>query len=385
MSDASPTTPGFLFAGGGTGGHLFPALACLEQLVAICQNQHIPFDPDIHTRFLCSTRKIDARILSKANVPFAPIPAAPLGASPHKLVRFVSHWGRAVRAARAHMRELSQRCDHITVLATGGFVAAPIVQAARAERHRIVMLNQDTPPGKANRWIARHAHAVLTTTPINPHDPRQKQWQSIGPVVRSAALAPADQSGCKTRLKLDPTKPVLFVTGASQGASSINNFVQLFVRRHAEQLVSTGWQLIHQTGQRDNTDLIETYATGAIPAVVEPFFDAMGVCWGAADCAISRAGAGTVAEVRANAVPTLFLPYPYHRDAHQRFNAQPLVDAGAAILGTDHIDPAHNEQTLGPVLLDLLADAHKRNDMKHAFASLGPVDGSRTLARSLMG
>lgn len=384
MSDASHTTPGFLFAGGGTGGHLFPALACLEQLIVVCQQRNIPFNPKSHCLFLCSGREIDTQILTNADVPFAPIPAAPLGLSPRAWARFVSHWGRSVRAARAHMRELSHRCEHITVLATGGFVAAPIVQAARAERHRIVMLNQDTPPGKANRWIARHADKVLTTAPVNPGDPRQKQWQYIGPVVRCAALAPSDQASCKTRVKLDPTKPVLFVTGASQGASSINNFVRLVVQRHAEQLRSDGWQLIHQTGQHDNTALIETYAKANIPAVVEPFFDAIGVCWGAADCAVSRAGAGTVAEVRANAVPTLFLPYPYHRDAHQRYNAQELVDAGAAIVGNDHIDPDRNERALGPVLLELLAITHKRIDMKQAFEALAPVNGSITLAQSLI-
>ncbi len=364
--------PGVVFAGGGTGGHIFPAVAVLEVLR---ERQ-----PDIKAKFLCSPREIDARILRAQGAAFTPIPAMPLSVYPLQLARFAWNWGGAVRAARAELQHMKAECESVRVLATGGFVAAPVVQAARAEQVPVVLLNQDSPPGKANRWIARHASQVFTTAEVE-----REGWERIPPVVRRAAIAPGSAAECRRQLGLDPDRPVLFITGASQGAQSVNEFVVAFVRKNAGFLGDNGWQIIHQTGAEDNTTWREACAEAGIPAVIEQFFDAMGACWGAADVAVSRAGAGSVAEAWANRMPTVFLPYPYHRDQHQRHNAEPLARAGGALIETDRIDAGANLAGTGVRILELLNTPTKRAAMHEALAALGPVDGAARLATVLLG
>ena len=106
----------------------------------------------------------------------------------------------------------------------------------------------------------------------------------------------------------------------------------------------------------------------------------MGLAWGAAELAISRAGANSVAEVALNRVPSLFVPYPWHKDLHQQFNAQPLVDAGGAVLGIDRIEPAENQESLGLPLRDLLLDPARRNEMREVLQGLPASDGAREIA-----
>src|SRR6185369_12742683 len=145
-----------LFAGGGTGGHLFPALAIAEQVVERA--------PGTRVRFLCSDRPLDAEILRAERlgggaVGFEVVPAKPFGSRPVTLAKFVWSWGGAVRAGRAAILA-AKKDGPVWVVAGGGFVAAPVVQAARAENVPVLMLNLDAVPGRANRWIARHAEKV---------------------------------------------------------------------------------------------------------------------------------------------------------------------------------------------------------------------------------
>jgi UDP-N-acetylglucosamine--N-acetylmuramyl-(pentapeptide) pyrophosphoryl-undecaprenol N-acetylglucosamine transferase len=110
----------------------------------------------------------------------------------------------------------------------------------------------------------------------------------------------------------------------------------------------------------------------------------MGLAWGAADLALSRAGANSVAEAAVNAVPTIFAPYPYHRDLHQKHNAEPLVDEGAAVMELDRIDPALNMEGLGRVLRELMTDPARRRAMRERLASRPREDAAMTIAELLL-
>ncbi len=362
-----------LFAGGGTGGHLFPALAVAEQVLEL--------RPTTRVLFLCSDRPLDASILKAEQlrgepVDFEVIPARPFSVRPVGALRFVRSWGGAVRAGRRAIREAKQR-GPVWVVAGGGFVAAPVVQAARVERVPVLMLNLDAAPGLANRWISKRAKVIVTTAPAPG-----VTWERIPPIVRRAAIAPGDAAECRRRLGLDPERPTLFVTGASQGAESINRMMALLVREHAAALA--GWQVVHQTGRQENSELEEAYRAAGVPAVVFGFRNDMGVAWGCADMAVSRAGAGSVAEAWANHVPTVFMPYPYHRDQHQKKNAEPLVEAGGAVVCTDRVDAAANVDSAGAEVLSLLGDAPRRLEMKKALDKLGPADGAKRVALKLI-
>ena len=360
-------TPVFLLAGGGTGGHLYPGLAIKEQLEAIGPARCV---------FLCSTRTLDAEILRKEGVPFDTIPAAPMSSRPVGLVKFASSWGRAVRAARAIIRREAVH-GPVQVVAMGGFVAAPCVQAARAERCPVTLVNLDAVPGKANRWIARHAGRIMTSVPV-----AGVRWTNVPPIVRSAALVNLSSGECRRALGLDPDRPTLLVTGASQGARSINRLLIALLQR-GRSAFDPAWQVIHQTGRGEDEAVRAAYADAAVPALVRPFFDTMGLAWGAADLAVSRAGAGSVAEAWAARVPTVFLPYPYHKDQHQRFNALPLEQAGGAMIAEDKIDEQANLPGAGRVIAHLMADAGARAEMRAALQRLGPVDGAARVARLL--
>jgi UDP-N-acetylglucosamine--N-acetylmuramyl-(pentapeptide) pyrophosphoryl-undecaprenol N-acetylglucosamine transferase len=360
----------FLFAGGGTGGHLYPGLAIAEHFASVAGS-----DADAH--FICSTRPLDAEILKAETAAFTPIDAAPFGMSPGRLLKFLPAWGKSVKQASAIIRDASGR-GSVHLVAMGGFVAAPAVQAARKLNVPVTLVNLDATPGLANNWIAKRAQRVLTALPVPG-----KHWTVAGPIVRREALPPADAPTCRRQLGLDPLKPTLLVTGASQGASSINQaMVKLVTDRPAH---LAGWQVLHQTGNRDTDEVRKAYDRADIPAVVEPFVRQMGVWWGAADAAISRSGAGSVAEVWASRVPTIFMPYPYHKDQHQKANAMPLVEAGGAILLEDRIDAGANAAPLATTLVGFIRNPSRLLAMRASFEKLGPADGAARVAAALMG
>jgi UDP-N-acetylglucosamine--N-acetylmuramyl-(pentapeptide) pyrophosphoryl-undecaprenol N-acetylglucosamine transferase len=131
-------------------------------------------------------------------------------------------------------------------------------------------------------------------------------------------------------------------------------------------------------------ELKAAYAKAEIPARVETFCNEMGLAWSAATIAISRSGAGSVAEAWANATPTIFLPYPYHKDQHQRLNALPLSEAGAALLMSDQIDPRVNAKQITGPLLALMTNAQRRIHMAELMRQKMPPDGADVVAQWLM-
>lgn len=374
----------YVFAGGGTGGHLYPGLAIAERLEEIFKGIGAAESGAVRSVFACSVRPLDAEILRQENAEFRPVPAEPFGTSPRILVRFVRTWGGAVRAGRAILKELRARHGDVRVVAMGGFVAAPMVQAARAERCPVVLVNLDATPGKANRWIARHAARVFTSAEVvGVRD--ADRWINVAPIVRRAALPPGDAAECRRRLGLDPDRPTLLVTGASQGARSINEFVAALAQSSREVFAAGRWQVVHQAGGRADLGALErAYADAGVPAFVRAFLSPMGPAWGAADLAISRAGAGSVAEAWAAGVPTVFMPYPYHRDAHQRLNALPLERRGACVIASDAIGVAENLRTIGPTVVGLLRNGPERDAMRAAMRALGPADGASKVAAALL-
>jgi len=364
----------FIFAGGGTGGHLFPGLAIAEALVDA--------DPDARALFLCSDKPLDAQILSSENARSVAVPARPLIMRPRGITKLMRSWGPSVRIARsaiAGRQPAGPRAQ--AVVALGGYVAAPVVQAARAERIPVVLVNLDAVPGKANRWIARHSDVRLTASEILKGPASASGWQRIPPLVRKRALASGTPQECRTKLGLDPDRATLLVTGGSQGAGSINAFVLALARTHPQAMHS--WQVLHQAGAQEADAVRAAWAQLGVPARVEGFIRAMGDAWGAADVAVSRCGAGSVAEAWANATPAIFLPYPWHKDQHQRWNARSLEAARAAVIVDDLIDGPRTLAACAEAVLPIFTDAGIRQAMRGAYAALGPANGAQCVARLL--
>ncbi len=366
----------FIFAGGGTGGHLFPALAIATALAERLGATNV------RSVFVCSDRPLDAEILTAEDVEHVALHARPFSIRPRGFARFARHWGQSVRESRLLIQRL--RREHpdsqLHLVAMGGFVAPPVVQAARVERLPISLVNLDAVPGKANRWVARRAGQVLTAARVTAR--YAAGWTQVGPIVRPTALARGTREECRQRLGLDPSRPTLLICGGSQGARSINLFMLEFAKAHSGALQP--WQILHQTGAGEAEAVALAYEGHQITATVQPFVAEMGDWWGAADLAVARSGAGTCAEAWANRVPCLFLPYPFHKDQHQRHNAAALTEAGGAVIETDLIDPAKNVDQAGRTLLELLQDAPKRDRMRQGLAALGPADGASRVAQLLL-
>jgi len=359
-----------IFAGGGSGGHISPGLAIAERLIELA--------PEMQSIFVCSQRMIDASMLTEAGAEFVAIPATPPSMRPLAASRFLLNFRKSKRMVSA----LIQERGVTQAIALGGFIAAPTVAAAKAAGVPVMLVNLDAPPGKANLWMAQRCDEVISAIalPMKPGFTREV----VGMPIRRRALAPSDRASCRAQLGLDPNTPTLLITGASQGATSINLFMIELAQRDPDMF--RGWQIYHLSGGGVGAEepIRAAYLRAGIRAIVEPFLSEIGLAWGAADLAISRAGASSVAEAAANAVPTLFLPYPYHKDMHQKHNVQPLVDLGGAVVAIDKIDARENLQKIAPLLRDLMRDNDKRAKMRQAMQRHGFPDAAQIIAQMLV-
>ena len=362
--------PNLLLAGGGSGGHITPALAVAEAVERLA--------PDACIHLACSDRPIDALVLQDTALPWTPLPAKGLRRTPAGLLRF----GQGFLRSRTIVGRLLQDKHIDAVLLLGGFVAGSAQSAAGRCGVPTVLLNLDPVPGRANRWMARRATHVCTALPtVQPLPCSTPPEQLPGVPVRQRARPPGDKAHCTVAIGLDPSRRTLLITGASQGASSINRLVEYTMDRAPK--VFDHWQVLHLTGPEQQGSMQQAWDAAGVKARVEAFRHAMGEAWGAADLAVARAGASTVAEARFAGVPTLYLPYPHHRDRHQWHNAAQSVAQGTARVLTDHVDPAATWPAFALALSKLL-QGDDLAPMQAACEPLKGCDGALDTARILL-
>lgn len=363
-----PNGPTILFAGGGSGGHIFPSIAVAQRVSEI--------DPKAAIHFLVSNRSIDATIMTQHQYEWSPSPARPLPRSPLAVLGFLKSW----KSARKQSGKLLIDENVKAVLCAGGFVSGAMAAEARKKRVPIILLNLDATPGIANRWLAKRVDHVYTVY-------RQEEWhhaEHVGLPLRRQAIGPEDKAEARVQMGLNPTRRTLLVVGGSQSAKSLNEMMLEMVHLSSTQQVMRQWQILHISGSEDAQRIDMAYRNANIEAKVLPFTQEMGLAWRCASVAISRSGAGSVAEVWHNAVPTIFMPYPYHKDQHQVHNAQPLVEAGAALLLTDHIDPVQNAHQIINPLTELMVNKIYRQNMVDWLVKTCPADGAEIIARALL-
>jgi UDP-N-acetylglucosamine--N-acetylmuramyl-(pentapeptide) pyrophosphoryl-undecaprenol N-acetylglucosamine transferase len=292
----------YIFAGGGTGGHLYPGLAVARELAKR--------DPDGRILFITGPREIDAQILDPTPYAIASLPTAPFHKSFRGGGRFLMGYLRSRRQSRRMLNNLHPAA----VLGLGGYASAPLTLAAAKMGLRTGMLNPDAVPGKANLMLAKRVECIFTQfegtrSHFRPVD--QEKVLPVGCPVRTELLS-AGRDEAMTHFDLDPARRTLLVFGASLGAASINEALVELVPTlipHADR-----WQVLQITG-RGKIGLVRT--DGPLRVRVHEYCDRMDLAYAAADLAICRAGAVTVAELAATGTPSILLPYPYHKDDHQ--------------------------------------------------------------------
>lgn len=373
MTNKTAQRTQFFFAGGGTGGHIYPALAVAQEL----HRQQ----PNVETVFFCSSRAVDARILAEAGHEFFPLPAEGFSANPVKAIRFGTQFLKSYYFAK---QILGAGRDESVVIGTGGFVSAPVILAAHALKIPVAILNVDAVPGKANRLLARFARTIFTqyeqTTAYFKKGP--DKVVVTGCPLRASFAAP-DADKARQTLGLEPDKKTLLITGASSGSLSINQAMLALMDDLAA--FTAEWQVVHLTGQAHYAAVKKAAEQTPIRYHVVDYCDAMADLYAATDIIVGRSGAVSVAEYAAAGRPAVCLPYPYHKDNHQTLNAAGLVKAGAAIIVEDTVaDTNKTAAALWTVLRELMNSQTRRDQMGSAARTMARPDAAERIAKHLV-
>lgn len=361
--------PHYIFAGGGTGGHIYPAIAVAQQIRNI--------DPDANITFFCSNRPIDSHILSKTPFEFITLDAKSPSPRPDKLLSFLISLKKCYSKAKKHLSGRS------VVIGTGGFVSVPIVLAASRMKIPISLINVDMVPGKANKLLARLAKEIfLQFDDTKKYFKNTKAKLTItGCPLRQQFQNPNPEE-ITNNLNLDKNKKTLLITGASSGSVSINNAIAAIIDRLDK--FNDRWQIVHLTGRANIKDVRQNAVNTSIDYKAIDYCDQMQDLYAAADIIIARAGAVSIAEFTAAGKPAICLPYPYHKDKHQYLNAAALCEKGAAVIVDDTPQTPDKTQTaLAEILIDLMTSEENLNKMTKAAKSNTKQNAAKQIAETI--
>lgn len=331
----------------------------------------VGLDPDVRITALGTARGLETKLVPERGYHLELITPVPLPRKPTgDLARLPARVLRAVRQTRAVL----DKVDADVVIGFGGYVALPAYLAARGVTRRrvpVVIHEANARAGLANRVGARSARRVLSAVP----DPGLRHAEVVGVPVREAITSldrAAMRSTARAHFGFADDARVLLVFGGSQGAASLNRAVAAA----AGDLAAAGVAVLHAHGAKNTIDL-RTPGPADPPYVAVPYLSRMDLAYAAADLAICRSGAMTVAEVTAVGLPAVYVPLPIG-NGEQRLNALPVVDAGGGILVADaDLTP----DFVADQVAGLLNDAPRLAAMTTAAALVGHPDAARQVAR----
>jgi UDP-N-acetylglucosamine--N-acetylmuramyl-(pentapeptide) pyrophosphoryl-undecaprenol N-acetylglucosamine transferase len=306
-----------LFAGGGTGGHLYPAVAVAREVLARA--------PDTEIAFVGTARGIETRVIPREGFALDLIRSAGLkGKSPLTLAR-----GIALLPASAWDAWRVLTCRHPDlVVGVGGYSSGPVVALAAVRGIPTMVLEQNAVPGLTNRILARMVDAAAVTYSSTLPYFGERGFVSGNPVRPGFVAAAVESAPAAPRRGPHGAEARVLIFGGSQGAHAIN---VAMVAAAAELAPHAGrLSITHQTGERDLALVRDGYARAGLPARIEPFIYEMDVEMKGSDLVICRAGATTLAELTAAGRASILIPLPTATDDHQRHNARVLAEAGAA-------------------------------------------------------
>lgn len=356
-------------AAGGTAGHINPALALAEELR----------DRGHEVHFFGQATRLEAQLVPQAGFDFTPIRVTGFDrARPWTLVSALWRMRRAQAAIGRHLAA-TRRPD--VAVGFGAYVELPLLNWCASQGIPVVLHEQNSVPGLANKALAAKAARVCVSLPVAIDAFRERvgaatQIVVTGNPVRSSVIRASGAAG-RAHNDIPADATLLVVFGGSLGAAHLNEGV---IALKDELLGREGLYLIHSTGQRDYDHVVSALDLTDEQAgrwQVRPYIDAMGEVLAASDLVLARAGASSIAEIAALAVPSMLVPYPHATADHQTTNATYLVGVGAAVmLADDRIDtPAFSHE-----LFSLVDDGARREAMRVAARSLGQDRAASALA-----
>lgn len=346
--------PAVVFAGGGTGGHLYPAIAIADALRA----------GGARVVFVGTGDRLESVIVPRAGYPLHTIASRPLrGSGPLEslLALGVNAWGTLQSLL------LLPRLRPDIVVATGGYVCFPLVVAARVRRFLratsapIVLFEPNATPGLTNRVLAPMVDEIWGAAVVAPR--WAGKYVRTGVPVRACLRDAPPRALAAARFGLDPQRPVLLAMGGSQGARTINGAVRALAASHG---LPASWQVLLVTGERERSgEAIDGVTTLA-------YLDDVAAGYAAADVVLARAGASTLAELTAAGKPAILVPYPFAADDHQTINARAFARTGAALVVAD--------AELGACLGEVLAGVAAPGELERLRAAARRRQGDDPLA-----
>jgi len=358
-----------VFAGGGTGGHVYPALSIAE---AVRRRQA---DADI--LFIGTRGKIEARVVPAHGFAFRSITISGFA---RKLSAETLVFPARVVAAVAQSLGILRSFKPDVVVGTGGYVCGPPLAAGMMMGIPTLIQEQNGYPGATTRLLARRATEVhLTFESSRRYLKRTDNVHVTGNPTR-AAIGTVSRAAGAAAFGLDPARTTVLVIGGSQGATALNRVMQ----RSVGTITETGAQVLWGCGARD-AEACQS-AVEALPGAeagfvrVLPYIEHMENAYATCDLAISRSGASTLAEMTRAGVPSVLVPYPHAAADHQTANAKVMEEAGASVL----IPEARAEVELMGAVMAILRDTGRREAMSAGARSLGRPDAADVLADAVL-
>lgn len=355
-----------LFAGGGTGGHLIPAINIANVLRGKLQ--------DAEFLFVGIKGGMERSIVEKNGFKIEEIEVVGLRRNLTGMVDFSKKIMRAFAQADKVVRGFGPE----VVVGTGGYLSAPVVLAGKRRRARVLIQEQNIYPGLATRFLARFADRICLA-----FDGSRRYLQGVrntlvtGNPLRNDLFIPRG-NGSLAEFGLKPGKKVLFITGGSRGARSLNEGILEFIKAGH---LPDDWQVLWQTGHDKQTEIIKQLESVDYSGVILPFIDNMPKAYATADLMVCRAGAMTLSELLVLGMPALLVPYPHATANHQMKNALDLKNRGAVEVIAD--DKVRTEE-FADLLLDLINDGEKRNRLAEKARLLGNNTGAEVISEEII-
>lgn len=355
-----------MVVGGGTGGHLFPGIAVVEELRRR--------NPQVEVVFVGTARGIEARVLPRLGEKLSTIDVRPwLGRAPFELLRNIALLPKAVTEASQLLRQFKPEL----VLGLGGYTAGPVLLLAAAMRIPTALLEQNAHVGLTNRLLGSTVGRAYLTYPETLSQFGAAKGRVLGNPVRrafveAAQLALHDPAGVEARARR------ILVLGGSQGAKTLNEVVPTALALSS--VSSQGVSVLHQTGDSMLDEVRRRYRGLGVNAEVVSFIDDMPRAYASASLVIARAGATTLAELCAIGKPSILIPYPHAAEDHQAKNALAMEKAGASVAIRESELTAEG---LATQVRELWIGRSRRRDMADAARKLGRPEAAAAIVDDL--
>ncbi len=333
-----------IISGGGTGGHIFPAVAIANALRRR--------NPRTEILFVGALGRMEMERVPAAGYKIVGLPVA--GFDRRRLWRNVGVVLKLIKSVRLAGKVIRDFQPDIAV-GVGGYASGPVLKKAQSKGIPTLLQEQNSYAGVTNKMLAKGARKICVAyEKMERFFPEESIVMTGNPVRAEIVGTDMDRATAIGRLGMDPSKPLILVVGGSLGARTINRSIS----RCLDELTSTGAQVLWQTGKL-YIEECQAIAEGKKDVRATAFISDMAAAYRAADLVVSRAGASTISEIQLLGMPSVLVPSPNVAEDHQRKNAQALADREAAVMVLD----AEAEEKLGGVVAELMNDSDKRKSL----------------------